>query len=146
MPALHSQDAKLQSSQRALAKSNYVIMQSAATLESSHKKNEVSDDIVGKTLSTWAMQQLDQVRRDAFKLVLPGDLPPLTKLPPVKHSSLFGDDLKERQKIVQAEAELAETLTGQKHKSKQTWKMHTQKYRPPADKPFQGAVYLAPLF
>ena len=52
------------------------------------------------------------------------------------NSSLFGDDLKERQKIVQAEAELAETLTGQKHKSKQTWKMHTQKYRPPADKPY----------
>ena len=111
MPALRSQDAKLQSSQRALTKSNYVIMQSAATLESSHKKNEVTDDIVGKmldscihavTLSTWAMQQLDQVRRDAFKLVLPGDLLSLTKLPPVKHSSLFGDDLKERQKIVQA--------------------------------------------
>ena len=143
MPALCSQDAKLQSSQRALAKSNYVLMQSAATLESSHKKNEVSDDIVGKmldscihavTLST--MQQLDQVRRDAFKPVLPGDLLPLTKLPPVKHSSLFGDDLKERQKIVQAEAELAETLTGQKHKSKQPWKMRTQKYGPTADKPY----------
>ena len=31
MPALRSQDAKLQSSQKALAKANYMIMQSAAT-------------------------------------------------------------------------------------------------------------------
>ena len=68
------------------------------------------------------MQQLDQVRRNAFKPVFTGHLLPLTKLPPGKHSSLFGDDLKDRKKIVQADAELAETLTG-RQKHKQTWKM-----------------------
>ena len=31
---------------------------------------------------------------------------------------------------------MAETLTGQKQKSKQTWKMHMQKYRPPVEKPY----------
>ena len=105
---------------------------------------EVSDNIVGKVLescihavplSTWTMQQLDQVRRDAFKLVLPGHLLPLIKLLPGKHSSLFGDDLKDRQKFVQADAELAETLTG-RQKHKQTSKMQTQTFWAPADKPY----------
>ena len=109
MPALHSQDAKLQLSQKALAKANYIIMQSAATLETSQRAKEVSDNIVGNmldscihavTLSTWAVQQLDQVRRDACMPVFPGHLLPLPKLLPGKHSSLFGDDLKDRQKIV----------------------------------------------
>ena len=71
MPALRSQDAKLQSSQKTLAKANYMIMQSAATLETSRRAKEVSDKIVGDvldscihavTLSTWAVQQFDQVR------------------------------------------------------------------------------------
>ena len=66
-------------------------------------------------LSTWAMQQLDHDRRNAFQPVLPRHLLPLTKLPPGKHSSLFGDDLKDRQKIVQADAE---TLTGRQTISK----------------------------
>ena len=87
------------------------------------------------TLSTWAVQQLDLVRLDAFKPVLPGHLLPLIKLPPGKHSSLFGDDLKDRQKIVQVDAELAETLTG-RSKHRQTWKMQPQRFRAPADKPY----------
>ena len=120
MPALCSQDAKLQSFQNALAKANYMIMQSTATLETSQRAKEVSDKIVGNvldscihavTLSTWAVQQLDQVRPDAFKPVLPGHLLP------------------------QADVELAETLTG-RPKHRQTWKMQPQRFRAPADKPY----------
>ena len=42
MPPLRSQDAKLQSSQMALPKANYIIMQSAATLETFQKAKEVT--------------------------------------------------------------------------------------------------------
>ena len=57
-----------------------------------------------------AMQQLDQVRRAAFKPVLPPHLRDLTKLPAGKHAGIFEDDLPARQKELQPKADFAASL------------------------------------
>ena len=70
-----------------------------------------SDRCLHTVTFTWlAMQQLDQVRRAAFKPVLPPHLRVLTKLPTGKHTEIFGDDLLARQKELQTKADLAASL------------------------------------
>ena len=59
------------------------------------------------TFNSFTLQQLDQVRRNAFKPVLPPHLYGLTKLATGKHAEIFGDDLPARQKELQTKAELA---------------------------------------
>ena len=56
------------------------------------------------TFNSFAMQQLDQLRRTAFKPVLPPHLRGLTKLPTGKHAEIFEDDLPVRQKEFQTKA------------------------------------------
>ena len=62
------------------------------------------------TFNSFALQQLEQVRRTAFMPVLPPHLCGLTKLPTGKHAEIFGDDLPARQKEFQTKAELAASL------------------------------------
>ena len=62
------------------------------------------------TFNSVEMQQLDQVRRTAFKPVLPPHVRGLPKLPTWKHAEIFGDDLPAEQKELQNKAELAASL------------------------------------
>ena len=82
-------------------------MKLAEDLAQAHAKGEInpqlydamSDQCIHSlTLNSVAVQQLDQVRRSAFKPVLPAHLKGLTKVPPSTHTELFGDDLPTRQK------------------------------------------------
>ena len=56
--------------------------------------------IITYTWSHLIPSQLDQVRRTAFKPVLPPHLRGLTKLPTGKHAEIFGDDLPARLKRI----------------------------------------------
>ena len=108
MPNIRSRDAKLQETQGSLIKSSYITMKLAEDLAQAHA---MSDQCIHSlTLNSVAVQQLDQVRRSAFKPVLPTHLKGLTKVPPSPHTELFGGDLPTRQKELKDKADLAESL------------------------------------
>ena len=127
MPIIRSRDAKLQEAQGALIKSSYITMKLAEDLDQAHAKGDINPQLYDKmsdqcihslTLNSVAVQQLDQVRRSAFKPVLPTHLKGLTKVPPSPHTELFGNDLPTRQKELKEKAELAESLgKAEKHTS-----------------------------
>ena len=119
MPNIRSRDAKLQEAQGLLIKSSYITMKSAEDLAQAHAKGEINPQLYDAmsdqcnhslTLNSVAVQQMDQVRRSAFKPVLPAHLKGLTKVPPSPHTELFGDDLPTRQKELKEKADLAESL------------------------------------
>ena len=119
MTIIRSRDAKLQEAQDALIKSSYITMKLAEDLDQAHAKGDINPQLYDKmsdqcihslTLNSVAVQQLDQVRRSAFKPVLPTHLKGLTKVPPSTHTELFGNDLPTRQKELKEKAELAESL------------------------------------
>ena len=128
MPIIRSRDAKLQEAQGALIKSSYITMKLAEDLDQADAKGDINPQLYDKmsdqcihslTLNSVAVQQLDQVRRSAFKPVLPTHLKGLTEVPPSPHTELFGNDLpKNRQKELKEKAELAEALgKAEKHTS-----------------------------
>ena len=119
MPNIRSRDAKLQEAQGSLIKSSYITMELAEDLAQAHAKGEINAQLYDAisdqcihflTLNYVAVQQLDQVRRSAFKHVLPAHLKGLTKVPPSPHTELYGDDLPTRQKELKDKADLAESL------------------------------------
>ena len=65
-------------------------------------------DIVA--MATNALHQIDQVRRDLYKPVLPSSLKDLISCSLGDNSELFGDNLKERQKEILVSNELAQSL------------------------------------
>ena len=125
MPNIRSRDAKLQEAEGSLVKSSYVTMKLAEELAQAHSRGDLSPQIYdvlsdrclhSLTLNSVAVQQLDQVRRSAFKPVLPAHLKGLAKVPPPPppppspHVELFGDDLPTRQKELKEKADLAASL------------------------------------
>ena len=90
-PAMRSRDAKLQEAEDSLVKSSYVTMKLAEELTQAHSQGDLSPQLYNilsnrclhsLTLNSVAAQQLDQVRRSAFKPVLPAHLKGLAKPPP----------------------------------------------------------------
>ena len=76
MPIKRSRDAKLQEAQGALIKSSNITMRLAEDLDQAHAKGDINPQLYDKmpdqcihslTLNSVAAQQLDQVRRSAFK-------------------------------------------------------------------------------
>ena len=111
MYAIRNVDARLQEVQATIVKSSYVTMKLAEEMMQAHTEGHVppwlyngfSDNCLHTvTFNSFVLQQLDQVRRTAFKPVLPPHLPGLTKLPTGKHAEIFGDDLPARQKELNA--------------------------------------------
>ena len=93
MPNIRSRDAKLQEIQGSLVKSSYVTMKLAEDLAQAHSRGDLSHQLYdvlsdhclhSLTLNSVAVQQLDQVRRSAFKPVLPTYLKGLAKVPPFR--------------------------------------------------------------
>ena len=91
MPNIRSRDAKLQEAEGSLVKSPYVTMKLAEELAQAHSRGDLSPQLYdvlsdrclhSLTLNSVAVQQLDQVRRSAFKPVLPTHLKGLAKVPP----------------------------------------------------------------
>ena len=91
MPNIRSRDAKLQEAEGSLVKSSYVTMKLAEELAQAHSRGDLSPQLYdvlsdrclhSLTLNSVAVQQLDQVRRSAFKPVLPAHLKGLAKVPP----------------------------------------------------------------
>ena len=119
MYAIRNVDARLQEVQATIAKSSYVTMKLAEEMMQAHTEghlpqrlyNVFSDHCLHTvTFNSFALQQLDQVRRMAYNPVLAPHLRSLTKLPTGKHAETFGDDLPARQKELQTKAELAASL------------------------------------
>ena len=119
MPNIRSRDAKLQEAEGSLVKSSYVTMKLAEELAQTHSRGDLSPQLYdvlshrclhSLTLNSVAVQQLDQVRRSAFKPVLPAHLKELAKVRPSPHIELFGDDLPTRQKELKKKADLAASL------------------------------------
>ena len=77
-----------------------------------------------------AVQQLDQVRRSAFKPVLPAHSKGLAKVPPSPHIELFGDDLPTRQKELKEKADLAEKPSSSS-RNRRPYQQLTPYSRPP---------------
>ena len=65
-------------------------------------------DIVA--MATNALHQIDQVRRELYKPVLPSSLKDLISCPLGDNAELFGDNLKDRQKEIIANNELSQSL------------------------------------
>ena len=141
MPNIRSRDAKLQEAQGSLIKSSYITMKLAEDLAQAHAKGDInpqlydamSDQCIHSlTLNYVAVQQLDQVRRSAFKPVLPTHLKGLTKVPPSPHTELFGDDLPTRQKELKEKVDLAESLgkSTEKHTSPNRYKRNQNQTKP----------------
>ena len=141
MANIRSRDAKLQEAQDSLIKSSYITMKLAEDLAQAHAKGDInpqlydamSDQCIHSlTLNSVAVQQLDQVRRSAFKPVLPTHLQGLTKVPPSPHTELFGDDLPTRQKELKEKADLAESLgkSTEKHTSSNRYKRNQNQTKP----------------
>ena len=83
MPNIRSRDAKLQEAEGSLVKSSYVTMKLPEELAQAHSRGDLSPQLYdvlsdrclhSLTLNSVAVQQLDQVRRSAFKPVLPAHL------------------------------------------------------------------------
>ena len=83
MPNIRSRDAKLQEAEGSLVKSSYVTMKLAEELAQAHSRGDLSPQLYdvlfdrrlhSLTLNSVAVQQLDQVRRFAFKSVLPAHM------------------------------------------------------------------------
>ena len=105
--------------QATIVKSPYVTMKLVEEMMQAHTEGHIpqrlydgfSDHCLHTvTFNSFVLQQLDQVRRTAFKPVLPPHLCGLTKLPTGKHAEIFGDDLPDRQKELQTKADLAASL------------------------------------
>ena len=119
MPNIRSRDAKLQEAEGSLVKSSYVTMKLAEELDQAHSRGDLSPQLYdvlsdrclhSLTLNSVAVQQLDQVRRSAFKPALPAHLKGLANVPPSPHIELFGDDLPTRQKELKEKADLVASL------------------------------------
>ena len=119
MYAIRNVDARLQEVQTTIAKSSYENMKLAEEMMKANMEGQLPTSLYELfsdrclhtvTFTSLAMQQLDQVRRAAFKPVLPPHLRGLTKLPAGKHAEIFGDDLPARQKELQTKADLAASL------------------------------------
>ena len=141
MPTIRSRDAKLQEAQGSLIKSSYITMKLAEDLAQAHAKGYINPQlydamsdqcIQSLTLNSVAVQQLDQVRRSAFKPVLPTHLKGLTKVPPSPHTELFGNDLPTHQKELKEKADLAESLgkSTEKHTSTNRYKRNQNQPKP----------------
>ena len=99
MYAIRNVDARLQEVQATIAKSSYVTMKLAEEMMQAHTEGHLpqrlydgfSDHCLHMvTFNSFMLQQLEQVRRTAFKHVLPPHLRGLTKLPTGKHEEIFG--------------------------------------------------------
>ena len=105
-------DKALQAAQEPLVKAMYRTMRMAEGIDNgSMDPSSVVDhcmDIVA--MSANSMLQIDQVRRDIYKPVLPPDLKGLVDRPAGDHELLFGDDLPARQKEITATRELAQSF------------------------------------
>ena len=119
MYAIRNVDAHLKEVQATIVKSSYVTMKLAEEMIQTHTEGHIPQRLYNGfsdhclhtvTFNSFALQQLDQVRRTAFKPVLPPHLRGLTKLPTGKHVEIFGDDLPARQKELQIKADLAASL------------------------------------
>ena len=82
-----------------------------------------------------AVQQLDQVRRSAFKPVLLTHLKGLAKVPPSPHSELFGNDLPARQKELKEKADLAASLRKPPEKPSSSYRYRRPNQRTPYSRP-----------
>ena len=118
MYAIRNVDARLQEVKATIAKSSYVNMKLAEEMMQANTEGHLPQKLYDGfldyclnmvTFNSLAMQQLDQVRRTAFKPILPPHLRGLAKLPTGKHAEIFGDDLPARQEL-QTKAELAASL------------------------------------
>ena len=117
--AIRNVDARLQEVQTTIAMSFYENVKLAEEMMKANMEGHLPTNLYELfsdhclhtvTFTSLAMQQLDQVRRAAFKPVLPPPLRGLTKLLAGKHAEIFGDDLPARQKELQTKADLAASL------------------------------------
>ena len=112
MGAIRVQGKALQAAQEPLAKAVYRTMRVAEGI-TSDKMDPSSAvdhcmDIVA--MATNALHQIDQVRRELYKPVLPSSLKDLISCPLGDNAELFGDNLKDRQKGIVASNELSQSL------------------------------------
>ena len=98
MYAIRNADAHLQEVQATIVKSSYVTMELAEEMMQAHTEGHIPQQLYNGfsdhclhtvTFNSFTLQQLDQVRRTAFKPVLPPHLRGLTKLPTGKHVKIF---------------------------------------------------------
>ena len=109
MGAVRAQDKALQAAQESLANAMYRTMRvaegiSSETIDPSSAVDHCMDIVA---MATNALHQIDQVRRDMYKPVLPSSLKGLISCSLGDNSELFGDNLKGRQKEILASNELA---------------------------------------
>ena len=112
MGAIRVQDKALQAVQEPLAKAMYRTMRVAEgiTSEKMDPSSAVDHCMDIVAMSTNALHQIDQVRRELYKPVLPSSLKDLISCPLGDNAELFGDNLKDRQKEIVASNELSQSL------------------------------------
>ena len=112
MGAIRVKEKALQAAQEPLAKAMYRTMRVAegVTSDKMDPSSAVDHCMDIVAMATNALHQIDQVRRELYKAVLPSSLKDLISCPLGDNAELFGDNLKDRQKEIVASNELSQSL------------------------------------
>ena len=149
----------MQGAQGTLIKATLPIVQLANNLLSARDRKAsldteaaVQDCMEHLVLTSAAQSQIDQYRRDQFKVLLPNDLRSLASDPKDVSKLLFGDNLEKRIQELTAQSKLKASLRqGETSKSHTHFKVggyDSQKYSknsrsfPKSQKPTQGKLQL----